>query len=50
MEVYETDSNEELPKVITASIIVLGNKFNFKIKDIEKVIFGEYEIQIVDFL
>lgn len=50
MEVYETDSNEELPKVITASIIVLGNKFNFKIEDIEKVIFGEYEIQIVDFL
>ena len=50
VEIYETDSNEELPKVITASVIVLGNKFNFKIEDIEKVIFGEYEIQIVDFL
>lgn len=50
LEVYETDSNEELPKVITASVIVLGNKFNFKIEDIEKVIFGEYELQIVDFL
>ncbi len=49
LEVYETDSNEELPTSITASIIVLGNKYNYSIDDIKPKLFGEVEIQIVEF-
>jgi len=49
LEIYETDSNEKLPDVITASVIVIGNKYDFEINDLKKVIFGEVEIQIVDF-
>ena len=50
LEIYETDSNEKLPDVITASVIVVGNKYDFEIDDLKKVIFGEVEIQIVDFV
>ena len=50
LEIYETDSNEKLPDVITASVIVVGNKYDFEIDDLKKLIFGEVEIQIVDFV
>lgn len=49
LEVYETDSNENLPTSITASIVVLGNKYNHSIKDIKTKLFGEVEVQIVEF-
>lgn len=49
LEVYETDSNEELPTYITASIVVLGNKYNHSIEDIKAKLFGEVEVQIVEF-
>lgn len=49
MEVYETDSNENLPPSITASIVVLGNKHNHSIEDIKTKLFGEVEVQIVEF-
>jgi hypothetical protein len=49
IEVYETDSNEILPDNIVASVIVLGNKYNFTIDEIEEKLFGEFEINIVNF-
>lgn len=49
IEVYETDSSEELPNNITEDIIVLGNKYNFNIEDIDNRIFGEHELIMVDF-
>lgn len=49
LEVYETDSNENLPTSITASIVVLGNKYNYSIDDIKTKLFGEVEVQIVEF-
>lgn len=49
LEVYETDSNENLPNKITASIIVIGNKYHFSISEIKKRIVGKATIQLVDF-
>lgn len=49
LEVYETDSNEVLPDSIVASVIVLGNKYDFTIDAIKEKLFGEVEINIVDF-
>lgn len=49
LEVYETDSNDNLPTSITASIVVLGNKYNYSIDDIKSKLFGEVEVQIVEF-
>lgn len=50
VEVYETDRNEMLPEKITASVIVLGNKYNYTVEDIKGKLFGEVEINIVDFI
>ena len=50
LDVYETDSNEVLPESIVASVIVLGNKYDFNLEDVKSKIFGEVEIQIVDFV
>lgn len=50
LDVYETDSNKTLPESIVASVIVLGNKYNFNLEDVKTKIFGEAEIQIVDFV
>lgn len=47
--VYETDSNSKLPEIMTSDIIVLGNKYNFSIKDIKNRLFGDIELIIVDF-
>lgn len=50
IDVYETDSNEALPESIIASVIVLGNKYDFNLEDVKSKIFGEAEIQVVDFV
>jgi len=50
LDVYETDSNETLPESIVASVIVLGNKYDFNLEDVKTKIFGEAEIQVVDFV
>lgn len=50
MEIYETDRSELLPESIVASVIVLGNKYDFKLEDVKSKIFGEVEIQIVEFV
>jgi len=50
IDVYETDSNEALPGSIVASVIVLGNKYDFNLEDVKSKIFGEVEIQVVDFV
>ena len=50
LDVYETDISDELPSVITESVIVLGNKYKFTIEHIKSKIFGKFEIQIVDFI
>lgn len=49
MTVYETDSNENLPNIITQDVIVLGNKYKFTIEDINSKVFGDHELIIVDF-
>ena len=50
LDVYETDSNENLPSSITASVVVCGNKYNHSIDEIKAKLFGEVEVQIVEFL
>jgi len=49
MTKYETDSNKELPNVITETIIVLGRRYKFTIDDIKSRILGEYELILVAF-
>lgn len=46
--VYETDAHEVLER-IPDDIIVLGNKYNYTVEDIEKFIIGEHETILVDF-
>lgn len=46
--VYETDSHEELDS-IEADIIVVGNKYNHSLEEIESKIKSEHEIIYVDF-
>ena len=46
---YETDSSDSLPKELYQDIIVIGNKYNYSIDDIEKLIIGDHETIIVDF-
>lgn len=50
LDVYETDSNEVLPESIVASVIVLGNKYDFNLEDVKSKIYGEAEIQVVEFV
>jgi hypothetical protein len=50
LDIYETDSSETLPESIFASVIVLGNKYNFSLEDVKNKIFGEVEIQLVEFV
>lgn len=49
LEVYETDSSPKLPKKITQSIIVIGNKYQHSLETIKKLIFGKTKIVIVEF-
>ena len=46
--IYETDAHEELG-VIEADIIVVGNKYDHSLEEIESKIKGEHEIIYVDF-
>ena len=46
--VYETDAHEKLD-TIEADIIVVGNKYNHSLEEIESKIKGEHEIIYVDF-
>nr|DAQ56215.1 MAG TPA: Fructokinase [Caudoviricetes sp.] len=46
--VYETDAHEEL-NFIEADIIVVGNKYDHSIEEIEQKIKGEHETIVVDF-
>jgi len=47
LTVYETDSSEKLPEVITEDIIVLGNKYDFTQEDIIEKIFEFEKAEIV---
>ena len=49
LEVYETDSRDMLPDIITESVVVLGNKYKYNIDDIKKRLFGDVEVRIVEF-
>ena len=46
--VYETDAHSELEK-INEDIIVLGNKYDYSVADVESMIQGEHETIVVDF-
>lgn len=48
-DVFETDSADELPEVITSDIIVLGNRSGFTLEDVKAKVFGDAEIIVVDF-
>jgi hypothetical protein len=47
ISIYETDSNRNLPSSISSDIIVIGNKYKFSLKDIEKRIFMKENVEIV---
>lgn len=47
--VWESDSYSELPERILADIIVLGNKYNYTVEDVDKLVPYEHETIIVDF-
>ena len=47
-KVYETDAHEKIDN-IEADIIVVGNKYNHSLEEIESKIKGEHEIIYVDF-
>lgn len=47
--VYETDAHEVLDEAIEADIIVVGNKYNHTLEEIEAKIQGEHETIYVDF-
>lgn len=46
--IYETDAHEVLCR-ISEDIIVLGNKYDYTVEDIEEFIIGEHETILVDF-
>lgn len=47
LTVFETDSVDELPEVIKADVIVLGNRSGFKRDDVTKRIFGQPNVEII---
>lgn len=49
LTVYETDTSDELPNKLSHDVIVLGNKYNFEVGEIESLIVGDYELIVVDF-
>ena len=49
LKVYETDSSNTLPEKITESIVVLGNKYQYTVEDIKSRLFGNVDVQIVEF-
>lgn len=49
MEVYETDSAPILPEVITAQVVVIGNKESFPVSAVKKRLFGSPKVIEVEF-
>ncbi|UNA01653.1 hypothetical protein MG295_00236 [Bacillus phage vB_BcgM] len=49
LEVYETDSQHYLPDTIAADVVVLGNKYDFDIDDINSRLVGDVKLITVDF-
>lgn len=49
MNIYETDTSETLPEIIDASVVVLGNKYQFSIEDVKSKLFGDVEVTVVTF-
>ena len=49
LTIYETDSNSKLANIICEDIIVVGNKYNFSIEEIERQIYGKHESIIINF-
>ena len=47
--VFETDSVDELPDTITASVVVLGNRSGFTVDDVKSRLFGTPKVILVDF-
>ena len=47
--VFETDSVDELPDVITESVVVLGNRSGFTVDDVKSRLFGTPKVILVDF-
>ena len=47
--VYETDSQCYLPNTITASVIVLGNKYDYTVKEVKKRLPENVEVHVVKF-
>lgn len=49
LEIFETDSIDELPNLITADVVIVGNRKEFEINDIIDRLFNNPEVIIVDF-
>ena len=49
LTIYETDSNSKLADIICEDIIVIGNKHDFSIEEIEGKIYGRHESIIINF-
>ena len=50
VSVYETDSSPNLPTIINESVVVLGNKYQFSLKDIRERLFGNTTVHTVTFI
>lgn len=48
-DIFETDSCDALPDVITADVVVVGNRKQYSIDDIKERLFGEPKVIIVNF-
>ena len=46
LDVYETDSNHELPDVIYEEVVVIGNKYNYTIEDVKKRLFENPTVRV----
>lgn len=49
LTVYETDKSNTLPDIIYADIVVLGNKYNFDLREIKERLFDDPKVILVDF-
>ena len=49
LQVYETDSERKIKDALYEDIIVIGNKYEVSIEEVEKRILGPHETIIVDF-
>lgn len=49
VDVYETDSNKDLPDVIYADVVVVGNKYKHEIEDVKNKLFENPCVRICRF-